>query len=278
MSNSHDNAFTHSHHLTKDGAVEFECSSDIEKWPWLRLPSSHPIVVQSINYWASVETGKTRGTFDPTKWSALTYTKWETGSAAAGLVNHGIADSPPSDSDARRPLFRLTFFDSAGELVCRMIGTGVVFQNRDFEAWRGESKEKTDLSHSISEFEFAPASSLGVASDIERYVAPIRGDASVSTDVLVTKENGLTPAHPYHGGSGDHVNAGHLADAGFQFAHLVTGAPIRCTGGEIKFRHYVEFGKPFSISQTALSENEISMELHQSETKCTDIALWFETY
>ena len=277
MPNNYDIAFTHSHKLLEDGVVAFKCDRDASKWPWLNLPSIHPTVVQTINYWASVETGKTRGTFDASKWSALTYSRWHANTAQVGPVTHGIADTPDGPIDADRPGFRLTFFDEAGTYVCRLIGTGVVFQTRDFKQWRSGADGKSIEGRSTEDFVYASARELGVASDIERFLSPLSSGPSPTAEALITKENGIMPLHPYHSGSGDHVNANHLADAAFQFAHLVFGKQLRCSAGEMKFRHYVELGRPFILEQANRSEQSISISVHQGETKCTDITLSFET-
>ena len=275
MPNNYDIAFTHSHQLMEDGAIAFKCDRDAEKWPWLKLSSSHPIVVQTINYWASVETGKTRGTFDSNKWSALTYSKWQAGNADAGPVTHGLADLPPDPPEKDRPGFRLTFFDDAGNLVCRIVGAGVIFQTRDFESWRKAAKVDAKSDQSINDFAYAPASALGVHSEIERFVSPLSGDDPPSATALVTRENGIIPEHPYHSGSGDHVNANHLVDTGLQFAHLIFERPLTCIGGEMKFRRYVELGKAFRMEAVNVGAKEISMSVHQGESLCTDIALKF---
>ena len=274
MPNNYDIAFTHSHVVTDDGAVSFKCSRDLELWPWLALSSSHPTVIQTINYWASVETGKTRGTFDPTKWSALTFSEWRAW-PGSGPVTHGIADTPPGNFDDDKPMFRLTFFDDSGEMVCRLVGTGVIFQTRDFEAWRSQAKENAGLGYAYTEFQYAPASALGVETNLERFVSPLMDNNGVAAEALITKENGLMPAHPYHSGSGDHVNANHLVDAAFQFAHLVKNKSLECTGGEMRFRHYVELGKPFSIMLIREGPTDIEMRVHQNRKKCTDIKLQF---
>lgn len=282
MPNTYDIAFTHSHVLLEDGTVAFKCSADHQKWPWLGLEPSHPTVVQSVNYWASVETGITRGTFDPTKWSALTYTRWLTGEPGTGPISHGLADLPGgSDPDDERPVFQITFFDAQGNLVCRLVGKGVVFKTRNFEAWRGDAKKKTAPKPALETFTYAGASALGVSSDVERFLSPLLVDASPRSEALITKENGLLPHHPYHGGSGDHVNANHLADAGLQFAHLVLRCgPLRCTGGEITFKDYVELGRPFTITQTGIdkdSSGAVSMHVQQAGRDCTDMTLSVES-
>ena len=275
MPNNYDIAFTHSHRLMDDGSIAFKCDRDVDKWPWLTLPGSHPIVVQTINYWASVETGKTRGTFDPTKWSALTYSSWQAGDIDAGPVTHGLADLPPGPVEKDRPGFRLTFFDDAGDLVCRLVGAGVIFQTRDFEAWRSTTKEKTNDDLPMSDFTYARASALGVHSDSECFVSPLIGDEKPKAEALITKENGLMPNHPYHSGSGDHVNANHLVDAGMQFAHLAFGRPLVCVGGEMTFRHYVELGRPFLLRAASKESNAITISVQQRGKLCTNIALRF---
>lgn len=276
MPANYDVAFTHSHQVTEDDAVSFKCSGDAEKWPWLTLPPTHPIVIQTMNFWASVETGKTRGTFDPTKWSALTYTRWQSFSGSTKPVTHGIADTPPGERDKGKPSFRLTFFDDDGTLVSRMIGAGVVFHTRDFEAWRDAAKKDIAPTPETENFSFAPPHILGVNSEIECFVSPLTDAETPTAHALFTKENCLMPNHPYHGGSGDHVNAGHLADAGFQFAHLAVGRKLSCTGGEITFMRYVELGKPFTLKQTQRTGGSISIRAIQGDTTCTDMTLWYK--
>jgi len=278
MTDNEDIAFTHSHMLLADGAVAFKCSADERRWPWLGLEPTHPIVVQSINYWASVETGKTRGTFDPAKWSALTYTRWYCDTPGIAPVTHGLADHSQPVDDENKPSFRLTFFDAHGSLVCCLFGSGVVFKTRDFESWRDEAKQTKDTPRAPQAFTYAGATALGVSSDVACFLSPLLGKDKPTAHALITKENGLIPHHPYHGGSGDHVNANHLADVGLQFSHLVRGGPLRCKGGEIAFKHYVELDRQFTVTQTGsdIATGAISMVVHQGTRECTNIKLWTE--
>lgn len=277
MPNNYNTAFTHSHNVLPDGAVTFKCSDDQDKWPWLALPSSHPTVIQTINYWASVEAGRARGAFDSTKWSALTQTHWVSNSDWAGPPSHGLADYIQDPDLPDRLLFRLTFFDKDGTFVCRLTGKGVIFQTRDFETWRDKSKQASAPQEAAQDFNFTSADELGVLSDVERFLSPLIEEEAPMSTALVTKENGLIPAHPYHNGSGDHVNANQLADAGFQFAHLIyQGRKLSCTEGEIKFMKFVELGRPFKISLTAhdMTTGALSMEVHQGERKTTSMTLY----
>jgi len=105
MTNAPAKSYTHDHVVLDDGLVTFKCSSDRELWPWLALPPLDPIVVQTINYWASVETGAARGTFDTSKWSALTQTEWTCGQPDVGHATHGLGDTI---GDADSPRYRLS--------------------------------------------------------------------------------------------------------------------------------------------------------------------------
>lgn len=283
MSNqSNDIAFTHTHELLSDGTVAFLCDRDETAWPWLTLPSVHPLVLQSINYWASVETGKTRGTLDPDKWSALTYSRWECGTRPTGPITHGLADHPGDGFKPDEPAFRLTFFDSAGALVGRMIGTGVVFRTRDFEGWRQKSRTSVHAAEEGPRLVYAAPRALGVATPVECFLTPLSPTDGRSAQGLITRANGLMPHHPYHGGSGDHVNANHLADAAFQFAHLLhPGQRLRCRAGEMRFRHYVELGKPFTVQEikaevAAGESGAVVLEVSQGGRLCTEVTLWVE--
>jgi hypothetical protein len=277
MPKKRNSAFTHSHIVLPDGAVAFKCSDNLEQWPWLALPSSHPTVIQSINYFASVEAAKAFGSYDPTKWSALTQTHWVSNRDTAGPPSHGLADYIQDPDSSDRHLFRLTFFDKDGTLVCRLTGKGVIFHTRDFEGWREEAKQGAEPPQAAQDFSFASAEDLGVSSDVERFLSPLKKEDRLTATALVTRKNGLHPAHPYHGGSGDHVNANHLADAGFQFAHLFHhGRVLSCTQGEITFKRFVELGRPFTISLTAQDKETgaISMDVHQGEHLTTKMTLF----
>ncbi len=269
------NQFTHSHVVGGDGPVAFECSSDIAKWPWLALHPFDPIVVQTINYWASVETGEARGTFDPTKWSALVQTEWECGADSAGHAVRGVSDVVGTEAE---PRFELKFYDASDALVYRMSGKGVVFQNRDFEGWRAKAKQKITEPMDAADFDYAPCASVGVATQKESFVSPLINGAAPSAHALITASNGFIPDHPYHSGSGDHVNANHLADIGNQFAHLVTGWPaLTITSGEISFNRYVELGQIFTVNliEHDTEGETVAMEVHQADRLCSQIKLTY---
>lgn len=265
--------FTHGHNVSDDGTVRFQCSSDIDQWPWLALHPFDPIVVQTINFWASVETGAARGTFDPTKWSALTQTKWTCGNQGVGHAASGIADAIGEQGG---PGYRIRFFDADDSLVYSMSGTGVVFQNRDFESWREKTKKKVVDPIGSDDFQYAPAEAVGVTRQSEAFISPLVDGDTPGARALITKDNGFPPAHPYLSGSGDHVNATHLADVARQFAQLLSGGKRLCiTKGEMGFKRYVELGRPFDIM---LEEREHaagaqSMIIEQADHLCATIRI-----
>lgn len=269
-------SFTNSHIVLNDGVVTFKCSSDQDQWPWLALHPFDPIVVQTINYWVSVETGAARGTFDSTKWSALTQTEWTCGDPGTGHATHGVADAIGHEGS---PRYRLTFFDCDGSLVYRMSGTGVVFQTRDFESWRDKAKQKITVPTATCDFQYAPADLVGVATQGESFLSPLIDHNNPSARALITKQNGFPPTHSYLSGSGDHVNSTHLADVARQFANILLGGEPRViTGGEMNFTRYVELGRPFHIElvDKGPSQNALSMNVKQADRVCATVEIRYE--
>lgn len=247
--------FCTAHEVLGDGSVALTCSDDAAAWPWLALDPRHPIVVQTINFWASVEAGLAKQSWEDGQWTALTEMEWQCGTPGCGHAHHGLADYY---EDGGKQRFRITLFDKAGRLVYRMSGAGVVFRTRDFEGWRAQAKAAAGAERAPFVF----------AAD-EAVQAPVAGGSFLSAEdpgrALVTPENGLPPGHPYMSGSGDHVNATHLAEAVRQYATLAlgTGAALP-NGGEMQFRRYVELGVPFEI---AVGEDR-AVTLSQNDKPC----------
>lgn len=264
--------FTHSHHLLDDGTVVFGCSQDVEAWPWLALPPWHPIVVQTINFWAASGASVARRTLDPQQWSALTHIWWACGPEDAGHATHGVAEPDGTDGE---PGYRLTFFDADGVLVYRMAGKGVVFQNRDFETLREASKDKITGAEP-QEFAYADPAEVGAPSPGISFISRMIRDDPPAAAALVTEANGFPPGHPYLSGSGDHVNATHLAEIGRQFDSLLRGGDApRCAGGEMRFLHFVELGGPMDVElvEKAADGTSISLLVRQADRDCATMSL-----
>lgn len=264
------------HEVLQDGTVAFTCSQDAEQWPWLALDPHDPIVIQTINFWASYQAGQARGGWEPGQWTALTWMEWQCGHRGCGHATHGIEDTFEREGEM---FYRLTFFDAAGALVARMSGTGVVFRNRDFEGWRAKSKAEAGAGRvPFEDFPFAAAEKVGAVVPCGSVLSPLSGGGETSVRGLISAENGLAPANPHLSGSGDHVNATHLAEVVRQFDTLLQDGERRIpAGGEMRFLKYVELGVPFEVSlkQGGAGSDRIEAEVRQSGRSCTAATLRF---
>lgn len=274
MSNIHpDKQFTHDRVRHADGSISFRCSTDQDAWPWLALHPHHPIAVQNLQFWASVECGMESGAFDGTKWTALTWTRWSCGMADVGGFARGVSDTVTEDG---KLMSRLTLFDAHDREICSMLSKGVEFRTRDFEAWRAKAKQSGVDALDISKFAFAAPEAVGSAGIGPALIAPLHSGKTPATTGLMTMDNAFPPAHPYMSGSGDHVNATHLAEAAHQFLHLTQPErPLRITGGEMRFTSYVELGQPFQVEQVDTGSGSVTATVRQGGRDCTQITLTF---
>ncbi|MEP2990366.1 MAG: hypothetical protein ABJN65_00690 [Parasphingorhabdus sp.] len=260
-------SYTFDHEVDDDGTVTFRCSTATEKWPWLELHPFDPIVVQSINFWASVETATARGTWDPDKWSALTHITWQCGRLGVGHAVRGIGKQTGGSGS---PGFQIRFFDAKDALVYQMDGIGVIFQNRDFEAWRAKAKQKAPEAVDVSQFEFANVEQVGLADQSHCFVSPLVAGDQPAVQAMVPKATGFMPQHPYHSGSGDHVNSNQLADVVRQFVNLWRGEIMILSSGTIEFNRYVELDRPFNVRLISRDENaeDVEIVVEQSGRQC----------
>lgn len=262
-------SYTSDHKVSDEGSVAFTCSADTKVWRWLALPPSHPIFIQTLNYYISVECSAARGTLDPAKWSALTWMDWELGEAAAQMPVRGLMENQIVDDKLG---FAITLFSDDDGLVYRAGGRGVVFRNRDFEGWRKASKDELRAAKAPPAFEYAAGNTVGALEGEHALIGPITNGEIPHADALITEANGMPPGSRYLDGSGDHVNAVHLAETARQFCALLTGTPsLQLSGGEISFTRYVEFNVPFRIELTDRSDRELSMRIYQAGKPCTEL-------
>jgi len=263
--------FTQDHDVRPDGSVHFTCSQDAAIWPWLGLPPCHPIAVQVMNYWVTVECSAVRGGFDPQKWSALVWTDWELPDPAAGHAVRGIYENANLDGGRA---FASTIFDAEGRILVRVRGRGVIFRTRNFEGWRGESKAKLGSRASARDFTYASKQAVGAGTGEFAFLGPIATAPARFAEGLVTAENGMPPAHRYISGSGDHVNAAHIAEIGRQFLALHLGDPdVRMERAQIHFDHYVEMGAPFRVELVGEVDKSAQLVLSQADRECTRLTL-----
>ena len=258
----------------EDGAIRFRCSDDAGKWDWLRLHPANTIAVQSTNYFALTGVSYFTKYMDGTKWTALTRMEWRSHQTGAG-ARHPASGRATTAGDGMG--YGCRFFDIDGNPVYDVSGVGVVFETRDFEGWRAKAKAKILALPEPRNFRFAAPSAVGVETQGEVFLAPLDEDSDgIFADALLTANSGFRPTHPYHGGSGDHVNAGQLCDVAQQVAHMIRG-PGYASDGAAVFSRYVELERPFRISLTAAEADNRRLELavEQAGEKCAEIEFQF---
>ena len=83
------------------------------------------------------------------------------------------------------------------------------------------------------------------------------------------------PAHPYHSGSGDHVNSNQLADVVRQFVNLLRGKETFLMSGKIEFNRYVELDRPFKVvaTQDNVSSDQVTVAVIQAERQCAEFEM-----
>ena len=265
MPGAHSKAFTSEHVVHADGSVDFACSQDDALWPWTLIGPHHPGAIQAASYWLSVESAMALGSWDPDKWSALTWTHWTCGEPEVGRMARGRYERTRIEG---KESFSVHLYDAADRLICRLAGRGVVFRTRDFEKWRSGAKERENKVSSAS-FEYADPALLVIGEGEFPFLGPLDGE---SASGLLDAANAMPPAHPWLDGSGDHVNSAHLAEVARQFVSLLRGGePFRVTEAEMRFDRYVELGVPFEIERTGGEDGAIEMKLSQSGRDCTAI-------
>ena len=271
--------FAHDYTITDDKAVVFRCSADQSKWPWLALDPAHNIAVQMTNYYVLTGVEDAAGQRAPDKWTALTQFNWRVFDNKGGHSTHGVSDKRVDGDDAA---YGCTYFNASGNLVYRVMGEGVTFRNRDFESWRRKSKDNAMTLPEPTDFVYATPSAVGTALDVEVMVSTLSEDEEgLFAQGLVTKENGFPPAHPYHDGSGDHVNSTHLCDALQQTAHQIRARESLLDfprGGEAKFSSYVELDRPFRISliKSDKSLKTLTFKVTQAGKVCTRLSFFYD--
>jgi hypothetical protein len=236
-----------------DGArVALAYDLDPGRWPWLALPTHHPVLVEKYQYFSGVTAGAVVDPASSTTVAALTRFRWSCTPAAWRGHHPTTGTCEPWGRDGRLG-FTLVIGDAEGHDVYVASGEGFVFADRDFPAWRERSRRAATAHVHAPTIEPAPASAVGLGPGGRSFVTMVEEAAGRPTvTALVPTSGGFHPDHPFHTGSGDHVNAGHLFDCVLQAAHLFLGGqhavPLACTGGEAQFLRFVELDVPFTIA------------------------------
>lgn len=264
--------FTHSFERAADGAVLFQCDQDAEKWPWLALHPANNIALQATNYYALTGVSLFLGEMDAENWSALTTFSWRIGDGAkAG--QHPVSGRSVGTGEAGSPDYACTFYDDSGNVTYEVEGAGVVFRTRDFEGWRAKAKAEILALPRPDDFPFAEPAAAGVETPDEVFVTPLQQDARGSfVNAMIDRDKGFGPIHPYHGGSGDHVNSSHLCDVAQQAARIA-GRKAFPSGGTARFTRYVELDRPFriGIAPDAAIASRVNFDIEQAGKPCASL-------
>lgn len=230
--------------------VELGYDLDRRRWPWLALSPLHPVVIDKIQYFSAVTASLVMERMEPGTRSALTKLSWSC-RARPGGTRHATQGVLEWWSGEHRGGYTLAVFDDAGHQNARIRGEGRSFADRDFAGWRAQAKRRTAQAVAGSPPPVADPEAAGLGAGGLCFVsAPV---AAASGTVLVARvgaADGFHPAHPFHTGTGDHVNAAHLFDCALQAAHLVwepARTALVCSGGEAEFLRFVELDVPFEL-------------------------------
>lgn len=266
-------SYTCEHELLDDGSVGFMCSQNLAEWPWLALAPQHPLVIQTQNFWTSVGAGKTLGTRDESKWSALTWTRWELGEPGAGIAHHGRFERTQGGDEMS---FQTRLMDAADRLIVHIEGKGVIFRTRNFESWREGAKQSAhNAAMAPARFPYAPRQWLGLTDEEPPLIAAMETLAGKQqTKALLTHDNALMPAHPFFSGSGDHVNTPHLAEIARQVVSLLRqGAPFLIASAQMDMHRYIELGTPMEIGIEDQREGYALLAIRQLQRSCARLTL-----
>lgn len=228
--------------------IEFDLKAD--RWPWLALPPWHPVLMNKYQYFAAMSASWAAGILRPGVHTALTKLSWTCDPSLKTLPPWGRCGHWRRESNMG---FQLSLGTPDAPDQATMEGTGHTFEDRDFGAWRNKSKQSA-RALAAPRYPFPAAlDEVGLAPQGVRFVGELH-DATTAAWVqaLVPATRGFFPGHPFHTGTGDHVNAGHQFDCALQAAHLLLAdrwqhTGLICRQGEATFNRFVELDAPFVI-------------------------------
>ncbi len=241
-----------------------------DRWPWLSLPVNHPVLQDKYLYFSTLSVYIAEGKFDDSVLTALTQVRWEIFRNDSDQL-HADQGSFNSIVEEGRSGFELTGYTASGAKVFKQTGRGRDFPVAQFKAMRAASRAEALATLSPATLNFAAPNELGLGSDGISFVTRAQElDGEQWVDAQVTSEAGFHPTHPFHTGTGDHVNAGHLLDCALQAAHAFLGGKLECIAGEAQFKRYVELDLPFSLrllAQKSTDTDHTTLQLAVSQAK-----------
>ena len=263
-----------------ENRVELAYDLNSALWPWLTLPTHHPVLIEKYQYFGAMTASWEQQVFSPQTYTALTSFEWRC-TDAAFLGPKPTRAVCESWSDTHAMGFTLTVGDEHGLDMYQTSGQGVAFEDRDFKLWREKSRSAALAAKAPAIPAPVAAELLGLSADGHSFIgAAFERLDQPACIALVPTRGGFHPAHPFHTGSGDHVNAAQLLDCALQAAHLFCGkgqvwqTPMQCTGGKASFQRYVELDVPFEIRLESISEDdELKLTLTFSQAGRENVSL-----
>ncbi|MDX1498003.1 MAG: AfsA-related hotdog domain-containing protein [Salinisphaeraceae bacterium] len=243
--------------ISDSSSFSFDVDDNPERWPWQNLPAYHPALAGKISFFTGFKCGEDLFEMPSGTASAVTSLSWEN-SGACLSGTQAPAGKVSCKQVENRFHYNTYLYDSAGTTQQNILAQGVAFQQRDFDGWRRKMKQAIQSVDAMRpvDFGFAEPASVAVASSAEVLISPLHENKNgLACYGLLDKHSGFAPGHPWHSGTGDHVNAAHQLDAAWQMAHLIgrtqgwlaAGTQLICTAGEASFKNYIELGAPFEL-------------------------------
>ena len=250
-------------HQGQQVTVDFDL--DPQRWPWLCLPAHDPILINKHQYFAAVTACWATGVFPPGVHSALTRFTWSLNTAAIGAPHASHARLALEQGDGTMQL-RLETLGTDQASHYSSESSGAAFGDRNFHQWRARSKAELRRQCPRIDVKRADPTAAGLPPDGVCWLSPPRSRQGRTVfDAQIDQAEAFFPAHPFHTGSGDHVNASQLADCAMQAAHLTLPelGPLICWRGEERFLRFVELDVPFQLSvETTPPADERLTRLH----------------
>lgn len=280
--------------VTEANCLRFDLDPDLQRWPWLALPAWHPALPGKLSFFTGIKAGEELFKMSSKLATAVTRITWENHDAcllgqraAGGLIR--------TEKTGERFHYDSDLQNAVGTTQQLIRAEGVVFSQRDFKGWRRKMKQAIQTVDNMrpQDFGFAEPASTGVATRQECFVSPLHESRQgLACYALLDADSGFTPQHPWHSGTGDHVNASHQLDIAWQASHLIgraqgwwpPGQMHVCSGGQAAFRNYLELGVPialrlnswkplnngwrlrFGLSQAGKLATEIRLDLIESDS------------
>jgi len=243
------------------GRIELSFDLSPERWPWLALPPTHPVLIEKVQYFAAVTASWVSDSMQPGTRSALTRITWDCSPGAGAYPRRAV--SKPWQGE-RSMGYELRVYDAEDRELYVIRGEGSSFEDRDFEAWREKTRREARAAAKPLEIDPGP--------DGMNYLGPVREvEGQLVAAACVPSGRAFQPGHPFHTGTGDHVNAAHLFDCALQMAGRATGrapAALDCRGGEARFQRFIELDVPLEVrllGRETLAEGGAALEIGFSQ-------------